>query len=30
MVDLRDGRSLLIPLAWHPRLLNASAKERQN
>jgi hypothetical protein len=29
-VDLRDGRSILVPLAWYPRLVNGSAKERDN
>ncbi|MFQ4135421.1 DUF2442 domain-containing protein [Nodosilinea sp. PGN35] len=28
-VDLVDGRSLIIPLTWYPRLLHASQKERQ-
>ncbi len=27
-VDLADGRTLGIPLAWFPRLLHASAAER--
>ncbi len=30
IVDLMDGRSLVIPLSWYPRLLSASAEERQN
>ena len=30
IVDLADGRSLSIPLAWYPRLLHASPGERQN
>ncbi|MDF5715057.1 MAG: DUF2442 domain-containing protein [Rhizonema sp. NSF051] len=30
IVDLADGRSLSIPLTWYPRLMHASAKERQN
>jgi hypothetical protein len=29
-VDLRDGRSLLVPLAWYPRLASSTAKERDN
>ena len=29
-VDLADGRGIVVPLAWYPRLLNASAGERQN
>ncbi len=27
-VDLSDGRTLGVPLAWFPRLLNASTEER--
>ena len=27
-VDLDDGRSLGVPLAWFPRLLRGSAEER--
>lgn len=30
MVDLADGRSLVIPLEWYPRLLHGSPAERQN
>jgi hypothetical protein len=30
IVDLADGRSLIIPLSWYPRLLHASQEERQN
>lgn len=30
IVDLDDGRSILIPLAWYPRLLHASPKERKH
>ncbi len=30
VVELVDGRSLIIPLSWYPRLLYASHKERQN
>src|SRR5882672_8603076 len=29
-VALRDGRTIIVPLAWYPRLLNASAAERKN
>jgi hypothetical protein len=29
-VDLADGRRIIVPLAWYPRLLNASVEERQN
>lgn len=28
-VDLSDGRTLGVPLAWFPRLLKASADDRQ-
>ncbi|MEG4028776.1 MULTISPECIES: DUF2442 domain-containing protein [unclassified Microcoleus] len=30
IVDLVDGRSLSVPLAWYPRLLHGSPEERQN
>ena len=30
IVDLADGRTLIVPLEWYPRLLYASRKERQN
>lgn len=29
-VDLDDGRSLIVPLDWYPRLVHASPKERNN
>lgn len=29
-VDLSDGRTIAVPLAWFPRLLHASPDERQN
>ncbi len=29
-VDLSDGRTISVPLAWYPRLLNASAEERND
>jgi hypothetical protein len=29
-VDLSDGRVIGVPLAWFPRLLRATAEERQN
>jgi hypothetical protein len=29
-VDLADGRSLVIPLAWYPRLQSGTPEERQN
>lgn len=30
LVDLVDGRSLIVPLAWYPRLLHGSSAERRN
>ncbi len=30
IVDLADGRSLSVPLAWYPRLLHGSPEERNN
>jgi hypothetical protein len=30
IVDLADGRSLVIPLEWYPRLAHGTPKERQN
>jgi hypothetical protein len=29
-VDLLDGRTIVVPLAWYPRLLNASPEQRRN
>ncbi len=29
-VDLGDGRTISVPLAWFPRLLHASLEERKN
>jgi Protein of unknown function (DUF2442) len=29
-VDLTDGRVLSVPLAWYPRLLHGTPKERNN
>jgi hypothetical protein len=29
-VDLVDGRTISVPLAWYPRLLHASADQRNN
>ncbi len=29
-VDLSDGRSILAPLAWYPRLWHGTAEERTN
>lgn len=30
VVTLRDGRRIVTPLAWYPRLLSASAAQRGN
>ncbi len=30
VVGLMDGRTISVPLAWYPRLLNASPAQRQN
>lgn len=30
IVDLIDGRSLIVPLSWYPRLRHASQAERRN
>ena len=30
MVDLVDGRRIIVPLAWFPRLMYATTAERQN
>ena len=29
-VDLSDGRSISVPIAWFPRLLHSTEKERNN
>jgi hypothetical protein len=29
-VDLSDGRTILVPLEWFPRLVNATPEERNN
>ncbi len=29
-VDFADGRSISVPLAWYPRLLHGTSKERNN
>lgn len=29
-VDMVDGRTITVPLAWYPRLLHATKKQRQN
>jgi len=30
IVDLRDGRTLFVPLAWYPRLLHGRPEERKH
>jgi len=30
IVDLMDGRTISVPLAWYPRLLHATAEQRAN
>ena len=30
VVDLRDGRTISVPLAWFPRLLQADQKQLNN
>jgi hypothetical protein len=30
VVDLDDGRTVLTPIAWYPRLQHATAQERNN
>src|SRR2546427_11587179 len=30
IVSLADGRKLSVPIAWYPRLANASPKQRRN
>lgn len=30
MVELADGRTIVVPLSWYPRLMYASPEERQN
>ncbi len=29
-VDLLDGRTIIVPLVWYPRLLDATESQRQN
>jgi hypothetical protein len=29
-VDLRDGRTITVPLAWYPRLFNVTAAQQKN
>jgi hypothetical protein len=30
IVDLTDGRTIIVPLVWYPRLMYATPTERQN
>ena len=30
VVDLSGGRTIIVPLAWYPRLLNAALEQRAN
>lgn len=30
VIDLSDGRTVTAPLAWYPRLLHGTARERRN
>jgi hypothetical protein len=30
IVDLLDGRTIAVPLAWYPRLLHATPEQRRN
>lgn len=30
VVDLMDGRTIIVPLAWYPRLLHATPEQRTN
>ncbi len=29
-VSLKDGRTITVPLAWYPKLLHATAQQRNN
>ncbi len=29
-VDLADGRTIIVPLTWYPRLLDATMEQRKN
>ncbi len=29
-VDLLDGRTIIVPLVWYPRLVHGTGKERKN
>lgn len=30
VVDLMDGRTIVVPLAWYPRLANATPQQRNH
>ena len=30
IVDLMDGRTIAVPLAWYPRLFDATVEQRKN
>jgi hypothetical protein len=30
LVKLHDGRTIIVPLSWYPRLLNGTPEQRQN
>ena len=30
IVDLMDGRTISVPLAWYPRLFDATVEQREN
>ena len=30
IVDLMDGRTIAVPLAWYPRLFDGTVEQRQN
>jgi len=30
VVDLEDGRTIIVPIVWFPRLLRATAEQRAN
>ena len=30
IIDLADGRTVSVPLAWYPRLLHSTVQERNN
>jgi hypothetical protein len=30
IVKLQDGRTIIVPLSWYPRLMNGTAEQRRN